>query len=110
MPTFNQLVRKGRQEVAYKSTAPALQKSLNSLKKKMTDEDVADLIQQLHGRIKSFMANIASMYYKVYNDKDHYFTYDSDNADEENYRIADNNSLKAERYVENTMNIINNSM
>ena len=81
----------------------------STFKKKMTDEDVADLIQQLHGRIKSFMANIASMYYKVYNDKDHYFTYDSDSADEENYRVADNNSLKAERYVENTMNIINNS-
>ena len=26
MPTFNQLVRKGRQSVAKKSTAPALQK------------------------------------------------------------------------------------
>ena len=38
MPTFNQLVRKGRQEVAYKSTAPALQVGLNSLKKKQTNQ------------------------------------------------------------------------
>ena len=37
MPTFNQLVRKGRQTVEKKSTAPALQKGLNSLKKKTTD-------------------------------------------------------------------------
>lgn len=37
MPTFNQLVRKGRQSVAKKSTAPALQKGFNSLKKKSTD-------------------------------------------------------------------------
>lgn len=37
MPTFNQLVRKGRQTVEKKSTAPALQKGLNSLKKKQTD-------------------------------------------------------------------------
>ena len=37
MPTFNQLVRKGRQTVEKKSTAPALQKGLNSLKKKATD-------------------------------------------------------------------------
>lgn len=37
MPTFNQLVRKGRQTSVKKSTAPALQKSLNSLKKKMDD-------------------------------------------------------------------------
>ena len=37
MPTFNQLVRKGRKTVEKKSTAPALQKGLNSLKKKTTD-------------------------------------------------------------------------
>ncbi|MDO5783858.1 MAG: 30S ribosomal protein S12 [Eubacteriales bacterium] len=38
MPTFNQLVRKGRQAVEYKSTAPALQVGLNSLKKKATSQ------------------------------------------------------------------------
>ena len=37
MPTFNQLVRKGRQTVEKKSTAPALQRSFNSLKKKPTE-------------------------------------------------------------------------
>ena len=37
MPTFNQLVRKGRDSVAKKSTAPALQKGLNSIKKVSTD-------------------------------------------------------------------------
>ena len=37
MPTFNQLVRKGRQESVKKSTAPALLKSYNSLNKKMND-------------------------------------------------------------------------
>ena len=37
MPTFNQLVRKGRKTVEKKSTAPALQKGLNSLQKKATD-------------------------------------------------------------------------
>ena len=37
MPTFNQLVRKGRQDTVKKSTAPALQRSFNSLKKKPTN-------------------------------------------------------------------------
>lgn len=37
MPTFNQLVRKGREVIEKKSTAPALQKGFNSLKKKPTD-------------------------------------------------------------------------
>lgn len=37
MPTMNQLVRKGRKVEEYKSTAPALQKGMNSLRKKVTN-------------------------------------------------------------------------
>ena len=38
MPTFNQLVRKGREVQVEKSTAPALQKGYNSHKKVATDQ------------------------------------------------------------------------
>ena len=38
MPTFNQLVRKGREVLVKKSTAPALQKGYNSHKKIATDQ------------------------------------------------------------------------
>ena len=38
MPTFNQLVRKGRKVQQYKSTAPALQKGYNAKKKITTDQ------------------------------------------------------------------------
>ena len=38
MPTFNQLVRKGREVQVKKSTAPALQKGYNSHKKVATDQ------------------------------------------------------------------------
>ena len=37
MPTFNQLVRKGRKVLEDKSTAPALQKGYNAKKKKQTN-------------------------------------------------------------------------
>jgi ribosomal protein S12, bacterial/organelle len=37
MPTFNQLVKKGREVSEKKSTAPALQYGFNSLKKSTTD-------------------------------------------------------------------------
>ena len=37
MPTFNQLVRKGREKVTYKSNSPAMQKGLNTLKNRETD-------------------------------------------------------------------------
>ena len=38
MPTFNQLVRKGREVVKAKSTAPALQVGYNSQSKKQTEQ------------------------------------------------------------------------
>ena len=37
MPTFNQLVTKGREQSTYKSTAPALQQGVNTLKNRSTD-------------------------------------------------------------------------
>ena len=37
MPTFNQLVKTGRQSKTYKSTSPALQSGLNTLHKRETD-------------------------------------------------------------------------
>lgn len=37
MPTINQLVRKGRKEITYKSNSPALNVSYNSLQKKMNE-------------------------------------------------------------------------
>lgn len=38
MPTFNQLVRKGRKVTEKKSTAPALQKGYNSITKNSTEQ------------------------------------------------------------------------
>ena len=38
MPTFNQLVRKGRSEKVYKSKAPVLQKGFNTLHNEPTDQ------------------------------------------------------------------------
>ena len=37
MPTFNELVREGGEAATYKSTAPAMQKGLNTLQNRMTD-------------------------------------------------------------------------
>ena len=39
MPTFNQLVRKGRKTVKKKSTAPALQKTFNSIRRQLVDSN-----------------------------------------------------------------------
>ena len=37
MPTFNQLVRKGRETATYKSNSPAMQHGLNTLRNKETN-------------------------------------------------------------------------
>ena len=37
MPTFNQLVKKGRQDKAYKSKSPVLQKGFNALRNEATN-------------------------------------------------------------------------
>lgn len=81
----------------------------NDLFKEFTDEDVVYLLQQLHNRIKSFMINIADCYYRVYNNKDVYLSYNSDSAEEDNYRVADNDSLKAERYIKASVSYISTS-
>ena len=38
MPTFNQLVKQGRQDKTYKSKAPVLQTGFNTLKNRPTDQ------------------------------------------------------------------------
>lgn len=78
------------------------------LSKSCDDEDIADIIQQLHGRIKAILGRVATLYYKAYEEK-LYMRYESDSTDENNYHLADNDSLRGSRYVENAMNRISGS-
>lgn len=82
--------------------------SYDKMMKSFTDEEYVYVIQQAQTRLRSFMKNIAEVYYKCYEDKN-YITFDSDNFDQDNYRLADNDSLKVERCVERTMKYINSS-
>ena len=49
MPTFNQLVRKGREKQTYKSASPAMQKGLNTLKNRETDLSAPPETRCVHG-------------------------------------------------------------
>lgn len=75
------------------------------------DEIGKKMIQQLRDREKSFLMNIAKLYYTAYENKN-YLNYETDNlSDGEEFRISDNDSLKATRYTENTVNyLMNNSV
>lgn len=79
--------------------------------KEFQDDDVVYMIQQLHSRISAFMKNIAKEYYKAYEMKDKvYMSYNSDEvSDENNYHIADSDSLRAERIAEKTISYMHTS-
>ena len=75
--------------------------------KTFTDDDIKYLIDQLYSRIGSFIKNVATEYYDVYNNKDAYFSYYSDSNDPDDYHIADNDMYKISRYTERAINYIN---
>lgn len=102
------LKREGSVFGAIKSICKTWLKTYDDIIRNPDDEENAEVIKQLHGRIKSFIKNIAELYYEAY-EKKMYLTFDSDSNDEESFRIADNDSLRSERYVENAMNFINNN-
>lgn len=82
--------------------------SYKSRFKSFDDEDIVYLIGQLHSRIRSFMINIAKMYYEAYGNKD-YLTFDSDNENTDNaaeYHLAQSDSFKAEKVIQKTMSYI----
>ena len=74
--------------------------------KNFDDQECGMVIQQLRDREKSFIINIAVLYYVSYNNKE-YINYESDNlADGDSYRLADSDSLRAEKLSENVLNYI----
>ena len=79
--------------------------------KSFYDEEAVYLIQQLHNRLKSFMKNVAVLYYESYENKE-YISFTKDDlgdADGNNFHLADNDSFRLQKFVENTMTRINTS-
>ena len=76
-----------------------------SMIKSASDSDVAYCIEQLHNRIKSFMINIATLYYDAYENKE-YLNFENDSYDEDNFHLAESDSIRAEKYAEIAMNKI----
>lgn len=68
----------------------------------LTDERVSYLFHQLHNRIYAFLKNIAKAYYEA-DEKKLYVNAESDNYEQDNYRIANNNSSIASVATEKTM-------
>ena len=101
------IVREGNVVGAVKSVANTWCDAYPQKFKDFHDDDCVYLIQQLHNRIRSFMSNIAEVYYDVNNNKDLYITYDSDDISDDNFHLSDSDSFKLARSVENTITYIN---
>ena len=67
------------------------------LDKNLDDEGYGLLIQQLHDRVKSFLKNIASLYY---NNKDNYMNYVRNNMDPDNFSQQENDSTASIKLTE----------
>lgn len=73
---------------------------------KPDDDDIGKMIQQLRDREKKFLMNIAKLFYEAYENRN-YLNYETDNlSDGSEFRITDNDSLKATRCTENTINYL----
>lgn len=70
-----------------------------------SDDDFGKLVQQLRDRERSFLMNIAKLYYEA-NEKKLYLNYEVDNLDQEAFRLTDNDAAIAARLTENTMNYL----
>lgn len=105
-----ELKSKGTVIGAIKSIALLWQESYTGMFKSFDDEDVCYVVQQIHNRIKSFMKNIARLYYDAYDNKE-FISYQKDNLPEEGsggtYMISDNDSFKLQKYVEQTIERLN---
>lgn len=73
----------------------------------LTDEDVVYLIEQLHSRIGSFVINVATEYYKAHDDPEKFMAYTSDSYEEDDYHLADGDSLRIAKCTEKAINYIN---
>jgi hypothetical protein len=103
-----EIVREGNVIGAVKSIATTWVESYRSKFKDFHDDDVVYVVQQLHNRLRSFMNNIAELYYDAYENKSAYMTYDSDDVSEDNYHLVGSDSMVIDKYVANTINYINN--
>ena len=97
---------------AMKTTNNTWLEAYKSMIMRFDDEDITYLLQQLHNRIKSFMKNIATVYYEAYDNKE-YISYDKDSLPEEEgvgaYHLAGSDTFKLQQFVENTMVKLNSS-
>jgi hypothetical protein len=75
------------------------------LKATPSDEDLKTIVQQLRDRERSFLMNIAKLYYEAWENRN-FLNYETDSLDEDNFHLTSNDAASAARYTENAMNVL----
>lgn len=83
----------------------------SELKGKPDDEQLAGYVQQIHDRVRSFLMNIAKLYYEA-KENGYYLNYETDNLEDgKEFRLTTSDAQKASRYTENAVNyLVSNSV
>lgn len=68
----------------------------------VSDDNFGKLLQQIRDREKAFLMNIATLYYEACKNK-YYLNYETDNLDEDNFRLTSNDSATAARITDNAI-------
>lgn len=77
----------------------------NLKKDSITDDEIGKLVQQLRDRERSFLMNIAKLFYEAFENRS-YLNYETDNLSEDQFRLTDNDASTAARITENTMSYL----
>lgn len=75
------------------------------IKAEFSDDDCKIFVQQLRDRVKSFLKNIAKLFYEAYNNK-YYMNYETDSIDQSDFHITTNDAALASKITEATMNVL----
>ena len=75
------------------------------IQKNCNDEEVKNHVQQIRDRESSFMNNICHLYYEAFENK-YYLNYETDNVEEDDFRLTTNDANEAARVTEAAINYI----
>ena len=77
----------------------------DKLKSDYSDDEIGKLVQQLRDRERSFLMNIAKLFYEAFQNKS-YLNYETDNLSDETFRLTDNDAATASRITENVISYL----
>lgn len=71
----------------------------------VSDDRLGKILQQLRERERSFLMNIAKLFYEAWQNRS-YLNYETDDLNPDSFHLTDNDAATAARYTQNTINYL----